>query len=79
MTPPTFFGHPPFCRQASAGSGSGAKLFAGDLFLYPGVYEYKYIVDGVWMVDKRKEAAVNKSGHENNIIRVGPEDDKKSK
>ncbi|KAJ0679672.1 putative [Hydroxymethylglutaryl-CoA reductase (NADPH)] kinase [Helianthus annuus] len=37
--------------------------------LYPGRYEYKFIVDGVWRVDPLRPI-VNKNGYENNVLTV---------
>ncbi|GAB4856637.1 hypothetical protein Ancab_014548 [Ancistrocladus abbreviatus] len=39
------------------------------LWLYPGVYEIKFIVDGQWRIDPCKES-VTRGGIENNIVRV---------
>ncbi|XP_078148755.1 5'-AMP-activated protein kinase-like protein isoform X1 [Carex rostrata] len=44
-------------------------IFSLNLMLYPGKYEIKFIVDGVWTVDPLRPV-VNHSGHENNILTV---------
>lgn len=44
-------------------------MFTMHLRLYPGRYQIKFIVDGVWMVDPLRPV-VNDSGYENNLIIV---------
>jgi 1,4-alpha-glucan branching enzyme len=45
--------------------------FAGYLLLQPGVYEYKFIVDGEWRVDtEREEWTPNEYGSLNSVITV---------
>ncbi|KAI7726813.1 hypothetical protein M8C21_019510 [Ambrosia artemisiifolia] len=46
---------------------SEAGVFHLSLKLYPGRYEYKFIVDGVWRVDLLRPIA-NKNGYENNVL-----------
>ncbi|KAJ3687086.1 hypothetical protein LUZ61_016250 [Rhynchospora tenuis] len=43
--------------------------FSVNLMLYPGKYEIKFIVDGVWTVDPLRPV-VHQSGHENNLLTV---------
>ncbi|CAO2839496.1 unnamed protein product [Amaranthus hypochondriacus] len=47
-----------------------SRRWSTTLWLYPGVYEIKFIVDGHWKIDPQKES-INKNGVENNILRVG--------
>ncbi|PIA62477.1 hypothetical protein AQUCO_00200469v1 [Aquilegia coerulea] len=42
-------------------------IFSLYLKLYPGRYEFKFIVDGVWTIDPLRPI-VNNSGHQNNLI-----------
>lgn len=46
------------------------RLWSTTLWLYPGVYEIKFIVDGHWKIDPQRESTI-KGGLENNILRVG--------
>ncbi|XP_057534030.1 protein PTST homolog 3, chloroplastic [Amaranthus tricolor] len=46
-----------------------SRRWSTTLWLYPGVYEIKFIVDGHWKIDPQKEL-INKNGVENNILRV---------
>ncbi|KAK9755578.1 hypothetical protein RND81_01G035800 [Saponaria officinalis] len=48
-----------------------SKLWAATLWLYPGVYEMKFIVDGQWKIDPQREITI-RHGVENNILRVDP-------
>jgi 1,4-alpha-glucan branching enzyme len=42
-----------------------------DLALPPGMYEYRLVVDGVWIVDPRaRETAPNPFGELNSVLRV---------
>ncbi|KAL8216932.1 hypothetical protein R6Q57_023769 [Mikania cordata] len=45
------------------------KLWRSMLWLYPGIYEIKFIVDGKWMIDPMKEVVYRGSIH-NNVLRV---------
>ncbi|XP_047964022.1 protein PTST homolog 3, chloroplastic isoform X2 [Salvia hispanica] len=44
------------------------------LWLYPGVYEIKFVVDGDWKIDPERET-VSRNGVHNNILRVDSVDD----
>ncbi|KAH8505689.1 hypothetical protein H0E87_012782 [Populus deltoides] len=46
-----------------------SRLWSAMLWLYPGVYEIKFIVDGHWRVDPLMES-VTKGGICNNVLRV---------
>jgi 1,4-alpha-glucan branching enzyme len=44
-----------------------------DLALPPGTYEYRLVVDGVWMADPRGAGTVpNPFGESNSVLNVGP-------
>jgi hypothetical protein len=44
------------------------------VLLPPGVYEYRLVVDGEWMPDKRaEETALNPYGGLNSVVKVGPQ------
>lgn len=45
------------------------RFWSTTLWLYPGVYEIKLIVDGQWKIDPQRESTI-KGGIENNILRV---------
>ncbi|CAA7410599.1 unnamed protein product [Spirodela intermedia] len=51
-----------------------ATLWSTVLWLYPGVYEIKFIVDGHWKIDPQREF-VSKDNIVNNILRVDRDDD----
>nr|GMD19599.1 protein ptst, chloroplastic [Ipomoea batatas] len=46
---------------------SSAGIFSVTMLLYPGRYEFKFIVDGKWRVDPLRPIIVN-HGHENNLL-----------
>ncbi|KAL3536234.1 hypothetical protein ACH5RR_004695 [Cinchona calisaya] len=46
-----------------------SRLWRTMLWLYPGVYEIKFIVDGRWTVDPQRESVTRATIH-NNILRV---------
>ncbi|KAK6231656.1 hypothetical protein SCA6_001729 [Theobroma cacao] len=46
-----------------------SKLWSTVLWLYPGIYEIKFIVDGKWEIDPQREST-DKGGICNNILRV---------
>ncbi|RZR76696.1 hypothetical protein BHM03_00001574, partial [Ensete ventricosum] len=46
---------------------SGWGIFSLYLKLYPGRYEIKFIVDGVWKIDPLRPL-VHNNGHENNLL-----------
>lgn len=49
----------------------GPMMWESELWLYPGVYEIKFIVDGNWQIDQRREMVIRNSLH-NNLLRVEP-------
>ncbi len=53
--------------------GMGEGLWAKDLLLPPGTYEYRFVVNGDWVTDpSSKETAANLFGSQNTILRVQP-------
>lgn len=44
-------------------------LWRTELWLYPGVYEIKFIVDGKWVLDNRREIVQGHMG-QNNLLHV---------
>ncbi|XP_020257113.1 uncharacterized protein LOC109833736 isoform X2 [Asparagus officinalis] len=48
---------------------SKSGMFTLNLMLYPGRYEIKFIVDGVWMIDPLRPTVGN-NGYENNLLVV---------
>ncbi|XP_011094601.1 uncharacterized protein LOC105174261 isoform X2 [Sesamum indicum] len=46
-----------------------SQLWRAVLWLYPGVYEIKFVVDGVWRIDPQRESISRNTVH-NNILRV---------
>ncbi|KAL2612115.1 hypothetical protein R1flu_023807 [Riccia fluitans] len=47
----------------------GQMMWGTHLYLYPGVYEIKFIIDGNWQLDHRREV-VMRHGNQNNVLRV---------
>lgn len=47
-----------------------SRLWSTVLWLYPGVYEIKFVVDGQWKIDPHRESVI-KGAISNNILRVG--------
>lgn len=43
--------------------------FAVEMHLYPGEYEYKFIIDGKWTADENRETT-NQNGALNNVLQV---------
>lgn len=61
---------PDLSSKASKLPGTrGPLLWRIELWLYPGVYEIKFIVDGKWMLDDRREVIQGHMG-ENNLLIV---------
>ena len=52
-----------------ADGSRGPMLWKVDLWLYPGVFEIKFIVDGKWQLDHRRETVHRHMGH-NNLLHV---------
>ncbi|GAA0142411.1 hypothetical protein LIER_03317 [Lithospermum erythrorhizon] len=48
-----------------------SQVWTAVLWLYPGVYEIKFVVDGHWKLDPQRESVV-KGSIQNNILRVDP-------
>ncbi|KAK4419249.1 protein PTST3, chloroplastic [Sesamum alatum] len=46
-----------------------SRLWRAVLWLYPGVYEIKFVVDGDWRIDPQRESTSRNNVH-NNILRV---------
>ncbi|KAI3474602.1 hypothetical protein Pfo_029771 [Paulownia fortunei] len=46
-----------------------SRLWRAVLWLYPGVYEIKFVIDGHWRIDPQRESITRNSVH-NNILRV---------
>ena len=44
------------------------------LSLFPGTYYYKFIVDGEWLCDNRKQKATDANGNTNNVLTVEDEE-----
>jgi 1,4-alpha-glucan branching enzyme len=54
--------------------GEERGLFQADVPLAPGYYEYKFVVDGVWVADlKCPRWSVNEHGSLNSVLEVLPE------
>uniref|UniRef100_A0A7S0ZJH6 AMP-activated protein kinase glycogen-binding domain-containing protein n=1 Tax=Timspurckia oligopyrenoides TaxID=708627 RepID=A0A7S0ZJH6_9RHOD len=45
--------------------------WVADVALRPGVYEFKFVIDGKWVVDSTQEIRRDDFGNENNVLRVG--------
>jgi 1,4-alpha-glucan branching enzyme len=58
--------------QASPMIALGAGHWAKELTLAPGVYEYRFVVDGNWVSDPRaKDSVPNPYGSTNALLKVG--------
>ncbi|KAK4776098.1 hypothetical protein SAY87_024059 [Trapa incisa] len=60
----------PLAISTNSGGSRKSRLWSTMLWLYPGVYEIKFIVDGQWVVDSERESTM-KGSICNNILRVG--------
>ncbi|KAH7352034.1 hypothetical protein KP509_19G025900 [Ceratopteris richardii] len=59
----------PTSEIKKADGSRGPMMWETELWLYPGVYEIKFIVDGIWKVDERREI-ITRNSHHNNVLRV---------
>lgn len=56
----------------NAGSGAKSSTYSKILFLAPGTYEYKFIINGEWLLDPTcQETAPNEHGSQNSLLRLG--------
>ena len=61
------FSHPLKQNQNGEGNGRWQKI----IYLEPGVYEYRFVVDGVWQNDLQcEERRANEFGDENCVLTV---------
>ncbi|CAM6101847.1 unnamed protein product [Calypogeia fissa] len=61
---------PDFSSEIPKPDGArGPMMWGTHLCLYPGLYEMKFIVDGNWQVDHRREVVMRHT-NQNNIVRV---------
>lgn len=61
----------PASEIQNAGGERGQLMWSTELWLYPGNYEIKFIVDGQWKIDPRREVVVTEKMIQNNVLRVG--------
>jgi len=47
-----------------------ARTFSTTVSLSPGEYQYKFIVDGQWVVDPKAASVPNSYGTENSVVAV---------
>ncbi|BBN15802.1 hypothetical protein MPTK1_7g00970 [Marchantia polymorpha subsp. ruderalis] len=59
----------PSSEIPKADGSRGPMMWGTHLCLYPGIYEIKFIVDGNWQLDHRREV-VMRHGNQNNVLRV---------
>ena len=65
----SFNGWMPDVKQLIDKDGTGE--FTGIVLLAPGVYEYKFVIDGVWYNDENNSAiSIDPMGNYNNVIEV---------
>ncbi|CAM6017391.1 unnamed protein product [Sphagnum balticum] len=63
---------PDLASESPKHDGSrGPMMWSVELWLYPGVHEIKFIVDGKWQIDPQREAVHHHIGS-NNLLRVDP-------
>jgi 1,4-alpha-glucan branching enzyme len=54
------------------GSGKGTVKFSRILFLSPGTHQYKFIINGEWLLDPNcQEMVPNEHGSHNSLLQVG--------
>lgn len=53
----------------AAGGGGGGGRWTAEVTLPPGRYQYKYVADGTWVVD-REQPTVMDGYNENNTLEV---------
>lgn len=72
MLPPP--AHNANTTTATGSGGPGAQTERGywtlNRHLEPGEHQYKYVVDGKWMHDEKKDTIENEMGSKNNVIRI---------
>ncbi|KAJ7565140.1 hypothetical protein O6H91_02G049800 [Diphasiastrum complanatum] len=59
----------PSSEIANLDGSRGPMMWGTKLWLYPGFYEIKFIVDGNWTIDQRREIVMRNMG-QNNVLRV---------
>ncbi|KAF5198688.1 Ptst-like protein [Thalictrum thalictroides] len=59
----------PLCMSGSPTELRKSRLWSTVLWLYPGIYEVKFVVDGHWVIDPQMES-VTRGTIQNNILRV---------
>lgn len=59
----------PFSEPIDRPDDRKTLLWSAVLWLYPGVYEIKFIVDGHWRIDPQREI-INSGNITNNVLRV---------
>jgi len=52
--------------------GGELDVFSTVLYLPPGKFEYKFVVDGAWHYDPHQRVVTDESGNLNNIVVVEP-------
>jgi hypothetical protein len=63
---------PDLASESPKRDGSrGPMMWSVELWLYPGLHEIKFIVDGKWQIDPQREAVHHHIGS-NNVLRVDP-------
>lgn len=54
------------------GSGKGIVKHSRILFLVPGTYQYKFIINGEWLLDPTcQETVPNEFGNLNSLLKLG--------
>lgn len=61
----------PASEIQNSGGERGQLMWSTKLWLYPGDYEIKFIVDGKWKIDPRREVVVKENLIQNNVLKVG--------
>eukprot|EP00249_Psilotum_nudum_P004104 c17642_g1_i2 orf=557-2125(+) len=59
----------PSSEMPNPDGSKGIMMWGTKLWLYPGIYEIKFVVDENWQIDPRREVVMWNS-HQNNILRV---------
>ena len=59
-------------QPLTPGSGKGTVKFSRILFLTPGTHQYKFVINGEWLLDPTcQETVPNEHGNQNSLLQVG--------
>jgi len=70
MLPPPSNSSSSSSPEKISGGGGERGYWTLNRHLEPGEHQYKYVVDGNWVHDDKKDTIVNEMGSKNNVIRI---------